>query len=97
MKRPFLMFALCVPSAAFAQEAPGNLDPGQSGSQAPAPRPAPAPAPAAPNVVVVGADGKVVGGDQAPAESGYYVSGDPGQVPYEDPVEVHGGPTPDLH
>ncbi|MGE0868126.1 MAG: LysM peptidoglycan-binding domain-containing protein [Kofleriaceae bacterium] len=98
MKRPLLMFALCVPSAASAQDAPGTLDPGQSGSQAPAPRPAPAPAPAAPNVVVVGSDGKVIsGGDQAPAESGYYVSGDPGQVPYEEPVEVHAGPTPDLH
>ena len=56
-------------------EAPTNLDPGATGSQAPAPPPPPpAPKPAAPSVVVVKPDGTMqVGGPQPPAEdNGYY-------------------------
>ena len=99
MKR-CLLLAVLVPAHAFAQPLPTEqpplvLDPGASGGPAPS-RPAPAPAPAPqPNVVVIGPDGKVTTTQPEAAESGYYVSG--GTTPFEEPAEIHGGATPELH
>ncbi len=100
------LVVLAVPITGLAQQPdpPPSLDPGATGSQGPrytppAPARAPAAPAAAPNVIIVGPDGKVTNaGAQPAAESGYYVSGGtPGEAPYEEPVEVHAGPTPDLH
>ena len=82
-QRAFAALALGVPVNANAQvpvypnqpEAPVNLDPSKSGNQIPD-RPQPAPQPSKPNVVIVGPDGKVIGGDSQPGtpNDGYYVS-----------------------
>ena len=82
-----------------APEAPVNLDPSRSGTQAPAPAPAPAPQPSKPNVVIVGPDGKVIGGDSEPAApGGYYVPGaGGGGTTYDAPDVIHTGPVPELH
>ncbi|MEO8700989.1 MAG: hypothetical protein ABI867_13155, partial [Kofleriaceae bacterium] len=106
MKRTRLVFALplaIAPSLAIAQvpvfpnapEAPVTLNPGQNGNQTP-PAP-PAPAPSKPAVVIVGPDGKVIGGDSAPAAPGGYYVGGGGEPGYSEPTVIHAGPTPELH
>ena len=52
-----------------APEAPITLDPSRTGSQAPdrPSTPAPSTSTSRPNVVIVGPDGKVIGGDSQPA------------------------------
>ncbi len=96
--RALVALVILVPGSALAQpaiEAPMTLNPGSDGNQAPTP--APAPAKAGPSVVIVGPDGKVIGGDHAsPAPGGYYVSGG-GDTSSAEPSEVHAGPTPELH
>lgn len=100
--------ALLAPTAAaqpigggVTVEAPTSIDPGAPGNQnPPPPRP---PAPARPPVVIVGPDGKVIGGDQQPAApGGYYVPGGPGGdldplATYDQPDTLHAGPIPELH
>jgi hypothetical protein len=100
VKRALIALVILVPGGALAQpsgEPPVTLDPGGSGTQNP--RPAAAePAPVKrPSVVIVGPDGKVIGGDTQPAPGGYYVSGGGGEAQYAEPSEVHAGPTPELH
>ena len=99
--------ALGVPVNANAQvpvypnqpEAPVNLDPGRTGNQIPE-KPAPAAQPARPNVVIVGPDGKVIGGDSQPGTPSdrYYVpGGNGGGQTYDAPDVIHTGPVPELH
>ncbi|MDQ3370836.1 MAG: LysM peptidoglycan-binding domain-containing protein [Myxococcota bacterium] len=93
-----------VPTSALAQQpvfppdAPTTLNPGTTGSQGPLPAPAAPQAPAAPNVIVVGPDGKVTtpqAGDQGP--TGYYVGGGADPSGFQEPVALHAGPVPELH
>ena len=106
-QRAFAALALGVPVNANAQvpvypnqpEAPVNLDPSKSGNQIPD-RPQPAPQPSKPNVVIVGPDGKVIGGDSQPGtpNDGYYVpGGNGGGQTYDAPDVIHSGPVPELH
>jgi LysM domain len=107
VKRWVVALALAIPGAAAAQvpvypgnstpQAPLNLDPGASGSQAPPPAPPPTTTPSQPGVVVVKPDGSVTyPGANTEAPTGYYIdSGTPGS--YDQPVEVHAGPVPELH
>jgi hypothetical protein len=101
--RVFVVVAALAPAYAFAQtpiypnvpDAPTTLSPGAAGNQGPPPA-QPAPAPQRPNVVIVGPDGKVIGGDSEPAApGGYYVQGNDTTV--QVPDEVHLGATPELH
>lgn len=105
-RRAMFALATLAPAPALAQysvpyppsgDMPTTLDPGGTGTQGATPPPAPAPAPPPqPNVIVVGPDGKVTTQAPAPAESGYYVS-DGAPAPYDEPVAIHAGPTPELH
>src|SRR5690606_24909770 len=67
-------------------------------AEAPPPAPAPAPAaPAQPQTIIIGPDGKVVTPPAAPPSGvihydGLFTTGDEDTT-----VEVHGGPTPELH
>jgi hypothetical protein len=82
-----------------APQAPVNLDPGETGSQAKPVEPPRQPAQQQPNVVVVKPDGTVTygAGDQGQGPSGYYIGGgDTGAVANE-PQTVHVGPIPELH
>jgi hypothetical protein len=71
-------------------DAPTTLSPGTPGVQGP--QPTPAPAAKNPGVIIVGPDGKVVGGDTPAGPGGYYVPSDGGG-----PDSVHFGPVPELH
>ncbi len=102
---------VCAPALAAAQpyigaggpnpgvpDAPRTLDPGAEAKPYTPPPPPKEPAQPRPNVMVVGPDGKVTyAPDQGTSEpSGYYVdTGGPTSV--TEPVEVHAGPTPELH
>jgi hypothetical protein len=100
---------VCTPTLALAQvyggpapnvpDAPRTLDPGsEARPYTPPPPPQPQQAPK-PNIMVVGPDGKVsYAGDQPAEPSGYYAGGggDTG-AGFEQPVEVHAGPIPELH
>lgn len=98
---------VCVPALASAQpglgypgtnvpDAPRTLDPGNE-SRPYQPPPQQAPAQPKPNIMVVGPDGKVTyAGDQPAEPSGYYADSGAGGA-YNEPVEVHTGPTPELH
>lgn len=110
MKRALITVATLLPAPALAQvpapypasgDMPTTLDPGGGGTQGATPPPArtPAPAPAPqPNIIVVGPDGTVTSQPPAPAESGYYISGDAGPGgSYDQPAEVHAGALPELH
>ena len=101
MKHWCLAALVLAPTTAFGQpfptvEAPTTLNPGATGNQNPTPPPSQQAPAAKNNVIVVGPDGKVtnVGGD-APAESGYYISG--GSAMPIDDRDVHSGVVPDLH
>nr|HEX4317081.1 LysM peptidoglycan-binding domain-containing protein [Kofleriaceae bacterium] len=86
-----------VPGGAPIGDMPLTLDPGAGGTQIPSSGRQPAAQqPAQPNVIVVGADGKVtnVGQQQSTGPGGYYVSGGDNGVVIED---THAGPTPELH
>lgn len=107
MKRTLLALITLAPMPALAQSAgETTINPGSSGATTMGPGPqAPPPSEgssgggargggqAQPNVIVIGPDGRVTSGAQAPAENGYYVSG--GQQ--LDPGDVHAGAVPDLH
>ena len=107
MKKLLLSIALA-PSVALAQpyggpqpnvpDAPRTLDPG-SEAKPYTPPPQKAPEPQKPNVMVVGPDGKVTfSGDQQQEPSGYYATDNGGGGgAYDQPVEVHAGPIPELH
>jgi len=90
-----------VPTGAYAptttQTAPMTID--QHGAQAdptPAPPP-PAPAqPAGPTVITIGPDGRPVAPPPS-APSGYYYDDEQNAEPTEQTVQLHAGPTPDLH
>ncbi len=60
-------------------------------------RPAQPQQPAGPTIITLGADGKPVPAAEPPR--GGVVHYDPAGMPYieEDPVEIHSGPTPELH
>lgn len=101
-----LVLALLVaPTAASAQvPATGDvnmdLDPGARTAPKPsAPPPSTGPAqPASPNVIVVGPDGKVTYDPTKPAETGAgYYYGEPSYQDDGGPIQVHSGPTPELH
>ena len=98
MKRWLAAAALVAPAVARAQvpttpEAPVNLNPGIAGNQIPTPAPAP---PQRPQVLVVGPDGKLIGGNSAPAApGGYYVSSDDAR--YDEPSVIHSGVIPEFH
>ena len=70
-------------------------------SEAPPPAPAPAPAPAPqPSTIIIGPDGKAttIGPQPAPPTGVIHYDGVfPTGGEEEDTVEVHGGPTPELH
>jgi LysM domain-containing protein len=104
---------VCVPTLAAAQapyvggggpnpgvpDAPRTLDPGaEARPYTPPPQQKPAAQPK-PNVMIVGPDGKVTySPDQGGNEpSGYYVDSGNGPTSVTEPVEVHAGPTPELH
>ena len=77
-----------------APDAPRTLDPGSEAKPF-TPRAPQAPVKEKPNVMVVGPDGKVTySPDQGTEPTGYYVNGGDTNV---EPVEVHAGPTPELH
>ncbi len=102
MKRFVVAAVLLVPAAnANAQvpvvvpDAPTNLNPGVSGNQGPLP-PAPA-APQKPAVVIVGPDGKVIGGDPQQPPTGYYVPSDGDSTTFQPPDVIHSGAVPELH
>lgn len=100
-------FLAVVPASALAQvpiypnapNAPTTLDPAATGNQTPPP--AATPEPKRPGVVIVGPNGEVIGGDQQPAQNTYYVPGGSDDGHFGDgdgqPVQIHSGPTPDLH
>ena len=101
-----LVFVVPVVGAvdAFAQvpviptaDAPTVLNPGVGGNQGPTPAPAPAPPPPKPAVVIVGPDGKIIGGDSAPAGPGGYYVPSGGDSPNEPPDVIHAGAVPELH
>ena len=85
-------FALASATSASAQ--PEVKDYGESGPAAPAP----APAPAQPQTIIIGPDGKVVA-PPAAAPTGviHYDGVFTGGGDEDTSVEVHGGPTPELH
>jgi LysM domain len=108
VKHRFVALAtLAIPAPAFAQvpipptqsEAPITLDPGRSGNQMPTTPPPAAPQqPSRPGIVIVGPDGKVIGGDAQPAPdpSRTYVGSGSGPT-YDEPDVLYAGPTPELH
>ncbi|MCA9676262.1 MAG: LysM peptidoglycan-binding domain-containing protein, partial [Myxococcales bacterium] len=70
--------------------------------RAPAAEPTPAPAapakPTAPVIITIGPDGKPVEAPDAGDDTGYYHSDDvDGLFGYDEPVEIHQGPVPELH
>jgi hypothetical protein len=85
-----------VPTFPTTGDAPTNLNPGVGGNQAPPPPSAPA-QPQRPNVVIVGPDGKVIGGDSQPAAPGGYYVGPGSDATYQEPTVIHAGPVPELH
>jgi len=94
------LWVLLVPVAANAQvpttgDVPVNLNPGASGTQIPKAPPPAAPKPQRAPVIVVGPDGKVTSTEPAEEPHGYFVNNDGN--PYQEPVVVHSGPTPELH
>jgi hypothetical protein len=108
VKQLVALATLAIPAAAFAQvpappttsEAPVTLDPGKSGNQMPAtPAPAAPAQPRSPGIVIVGPDGKVIGGDAQPAPdpSRTYVGGGTGGTAPDEPDVMYAGPTPELH
>lgn len=86
------------PSAQVPQ-APINMDPGTVAAPVQPPPPPPPQQPAKPNIVVVKPDGStsVVGGEENEPKNFYMGGGDEGGGGVEEPVEVHAGPTPELH
>ncbi len=107
MRKVLLALIIGGPAAAYAQvptnpttDAPRTVDPGSDTSRQAAPPPASKPAaPAAPNVIVVGPDGKVTYDPTKPKDAGGYYGGDTGSadVPEDEPITVNSGPTPELH
>ncbi|HEU0032841.1 MAG TPA: LysM peptidoglycan-binding domain-containing protein [Kofleriaceae bacterium] len=100
-----LLFVLA-PGSASAQvpvypnqpEAPITLDPAKSGNQLPQqPQQQQPQQPAKPNVVIVGPDGKIIGGDAQPAAPGGYYVPSGGDQTYQEPSVIHSGPVPELH
>jgi hypothetical protein len=103
VKRFIIGASLLAPAAAFAQgfypptnNAETNLNPANAPA-APIPPPPPPAAAPAPQVYVVGPDGQVKGGPQAPAEQGYYINNGASTQPVDNDVELHTGPVPELH
>jgi hypothetical protein len=102
VRRLVTVFVLVMPAVdAAAQvpvlpgmDAPTVLNPGVSGNQNPTPPPAPA---QKPGVVIVGPDGKIIGGDSAPAAPGGYYVPSGSDPTYEPPDVIHSGAVPELH
>ena len=89
-----------VPVPPAGVEAPVTLDPGKSGNQFPSTPPPAAPQqPTKPGIVIVGPDGKIIGGDAQPAPdpSRTYMGGGTAPSTYDEPEATYTGPTPELH
>ncbi len=108
MKRVLVLAMLAVPTIASAQlpvypnsampQPPTNLDPGETGTQAPPPPPPPAAAPKQPPVVIVKPDGTVsVPGEAEAAPTGYYVDSGGPALDNKEAEKSHAGPVPELH
>jgi LysM domain len=80
------------------EAAPMTID--QHGAQADPPPPPPAPAPpqpAGPTIITIGPDGRPIGEAAPQGPTGYYYNDDQSGEPVDETVQLHAGPTPELH